>query len=205
MSNDIAYWIRTCDKCQRRKHPNPKRKAPLVPIVTGEPNERLQMDITGPWPTTITGYKYVLVITDMFSKYTEAFAMKDMKAETVADHLLKGWIKKKGPPAEIHTDQGTNFESSLIADFCKTYQIHKTRTSGYHPESDGQVERFNRSLKQMIYGIAERTDTWEEYLDHCTAAYNGTVHESTGFTPNFLWCGRERRFNMGMLLPNPDE
>ena len=205
MSNDIAYWIRTCDKCQRRKHPNPKRKAPLVPIVTGEPNERLQMDITGPWPTTITGYKYVLVITDMFSKYTEAFAMKDMKAETVADHLLKGWIKKKGPPAEIHTDQGTNFESSLIADICKTYQIHKTRTSGYHPESDGQVERFNRSLKQMIYGIAERTDTWEEYLDDCTAAYNGTVHESTGFTPNFLWCGRERRFNMGMLLPNPDE
>ena len=205
MASDVAFWIKTCDKCQRRKVRRPTAKAPLQILVSGEPNERLQMDICGPLIKTPRDNIYILVITDMCSKYTEAFPMKDQTAETVADCFVKGWIKKKGPPLELHTDQGANFQSQLMAEVCKLMRIKKTRTSAYHPQGDGQVERYNKTMMSLVSSIVEKHEDWDEVIDDVTAAYNGTVHESTGFTPNFLWYGREQRFCTGSIVDAPSE
>jgi hypothetical protein len=176
--------------------------------ITGEPNERVQMDICGPLVKTPRDNVYILVITDMFTKYTEAYAMPDQTAETVADRLVKGWIKKKGPPVELHTDQGANFQSKLIAQICETLNIKKTRTTAYHPQGDGQVERFNKSMIHAISKMmddSETKDRWDILLDDVVASYNATVHATTNYTPNYLWYGRELRFTIGNVIEKPED
>ena len=207
MAADVTFWCKTCVNCQRRQTRTRKNKAPIQIFITGEPNERLQMDICGPLIKTAKGNIYILVITDMFTKYTEAYAMPNQTAETVADNLVNGWIKKKGPPLELHTDQGANFQSKLISQVCDLLKIKKTRTSAYHPQGDGQVERFNRTMIDMIRKMVEDNskDTWDEYLDDVVAAYNGMKHASTGYSPNYLWFGRELRFALGSVVEQPTD
>ena len=86
-------------------------------------------------------------------------------------------------------------------EICKLYDIDKTRTSPYHPEGDGQVERFNRTLHKILYGLEQKHKEWDEILPYAFSAYNSTIHESTKFTPNFLWHGRELRITVGNLVP----
>ena len=95
--------------------------------VSGEPNERIAMDVCGPLIKTPDGNEYVLAITDYFTKFTEAFPMKDQKAETIATILVEKWIHKYGQPMELHTDQGKNFESNLLKEVLQIYEIDKTR------------------------------------------------------------------------------
>ena len=205
MVYDVRYWIQTCDICQRRKPLQPKAKAPLQIQTSGEPNERIAMDIIGPLIQTPSGNRYVLCITDYFSKYTQAIALPNQTAETVADRVTKHWLHVYGEPNEIHTDQGTNFESSLMKELCEVYQIEKTRTSPYHPQSDGQVERFNKTIMNLVFALNQETEKWDEILQLAVTAYNSTIHESTGFTPNLLWFGRELRFTIGRIVPDPTD
>jgi transposase InsO family protein len=205
MHSDVNEWIQCCVICQRRKSLNPKPKAKMIMRRTGEQNERVAMDICGPLIETKAGNIYVLVMTDHFAKYTECYAMPNQTAETVARTIVQNWFLKYGPPGELHTDQGANFGSKLIQELCKVYKIYKTRTSPYHPEGDGQCERFNRFMMNMVYSLVARAEEqWDEVLPHVTFAYNGTEHESTGYTPNLMWFGRELR-RPTLPLPNPEE
>ena len=201
MHKDVAFWIQTCDSCQRKKPPVPTPRAPMQIYLPGEPGQRVAMDICGALETTPSGNKYVLVISDHFSKYTEAYALKDQTAESVARVLVREWFVKKGPPEELHSDKGANFESNLIHEICKLYDIDKTRTSAYHPQGDGQVERFNKSLMSMVKALIEKEREWDETLPFAFSAYNATIHDTTKFTPNFLWHGRELRNTVGNLVP----
>lgn len=97
------------------------------------------MDIMGPLPETES--RFILVLTDYFTKWTEAYALKDHMAETVARTLMDEFICQFGVPYSIHTDQGGEFESNLFKEICNLLEIEKTITSPYHPQSDGQVER----------------------------------------------------------------
>ena len=90
-------------------------------------------------------------------------------------------------------------------EICKLYDIEKTRTSPYHPQGDGQVERFNRSLHKIINGLQDKSKEWDELLPLAISAYNSTIHETTKFTPNFLWHGRELRNTVGNLVPETPE
>ena len=205
MVYDIRFWIQSCDICQRRKQMQPTPRAPLQIQISGEPNERIAMDIMGPLITTPTGNRYVLCITDYFSKYTQAIAIPDQTAETIANQLVKHWLHVHGEPDQIHTDQGRNFESELMEQLCNVYNIEKTRTSPYHPQSDGQVERFNKTVMNLVFALNQETEKWDEILQLAVTAYNSTIHESTGFTPNLLWYGRELKFTIGRLVPDPVE
>ena len=201
MHKDVAFWIQTCDSCQRKKPPVPRPKAPMKIYLPGEPGQRIAMDICGALEETSSGNKYVLVISDHFSKYTEAYALKDQTAESVARVLVREWFVKKGPPEELHSDKGSNFESKLIEEICKLYDIDKTRTSPYHPQGDGQVERFNKTLMSIVKGLIAKHKEWDETLPFAFSAYNATIHDATKFTPNFLWHGRELRNTVGNLVP----
>jgi transposase InsO family protein len=204
MHDDVRFWIKTCDSCQRRKAPHPTPKAPMKIYLPGEPGQRIAMDVCGPLRETSAGNKYVLVISDYFSKYTEAYPMKDQTAETIANIVVKEWFVKKGPPEELHTDQGANFESNLMKEICRLYDIDKTRTTPYHPQGDGQVERFNRSLMQIVTNLVSKDRDWDESLGFAFSGYNATIHETTSFTPNMLWHGRELRNTVGNLVPTTD-
>ena len=204
MFEDVKWWIQTCEICQRRKRPRPGVKAPMQLYKQGFPNERISMDICGAFVESERGNKYMLVIGDHFTKYTQVFPMKDQTAETVANKLVFGWFQYFGEPLEIHTDRGSNFESTLIKEICKIYDIYKTKTTPYHPQADGMIERYNKTLADNVSKYAENKKDWDEIGMLMTCAYNATVHESTGCTPNFLKFGHEVNNAATKLVPDPE-
>jgi hypothetical protein len=161
------------------------------------------MDICGPLVETERGNLYILVVTDHFSKYTEAYPLQDQTAQTVAQIVVQNWFLKYGPPVELHTDQGSNFNSALMQAVCRFWRIFKTRTSPYHPQGDGQAERYNRYMMKTVgMLVQDRPEDWDLILPYVVYAYNGTLHESLqNFTPNFMWFGRELRSMIGELVP----
>ena len=94
--------------------------------------------------------RYILVISDLFTKYAVAVSLKDMTAKTVATTLVEDWSLKVRAPDILHTDQGANFNIEVVKDFCQVFMIDRTRTSPYHPKENGQVERFNRVIADTI-------------------------------------------------------
>ena len=112
--------------------------------------ERVAVDVLGPVPKTESGNKYILIAQDHFTKWVEAVALSNQQATTVAEVLVNQFFCRFGVPMELHSDQGGNFESAVFQEICKLLQITRTRTSPYHPESDGMVERFNRPLENGL-------------------------------------------------------
>ena len=107
------------------------------------PRECIAMDIMGPLPTTQRGNRYIVVIEDYLTKWVEAFPLCDIWASTVTSALVDGFICRYGVPHSIHTDQGSQFESKLFQEICRLLDMKKTRTTPYHPASDGLVEQMN--------------------------------------------------------------
>ena len=205
MLEDVMFWISTCQICQKRKPLVPKPSAPMQVYTTGAPYERISMDVCGPLVTTPRNNSYVLVISDHFTKYTRAFAMPDQQATTVARILIYEWFAIYGEPMQIHSDQGTNFESKLMHELCDTYGIEKTRTTPFHPQADGMVERFNKTVMNLVYAIVDkRVSEWDEAIPHAVSAYNASIHATTGFTPNRLTFGYEIRHSDAKIVPDPN-
>ena len=168
--------------------------------------ERIAMDILGPLPITPRGNKYILVVSDYFTKWTECYAIPNQEAVTVANKLVNEFISRFGVPRQLHTDQGTNFESGIMKEICRILDIDKTRTTPFHPQSDGQVERFNRTLLEMLRSkVCEDQTDWDEQLSSCLMAYRSSVHESTGETPNQLMLGRELEVPLDVITELPPD
>ena len=128
MSDDVKDWLRQCTTCIKRKSPN-NRHHPLGTIPTGHRWDRIAMDILDVCDPTPDGYRYILVIADYFSKWTEAFPIKNKCADTVADVLVKKIILRFGMPLVIHSDQGREFENGLMKSLCNLLGCVKTRTA----------------------------------------------------------------------------
>jgi len=106
-------------------------------------------------------------------------------ATTIAEKFVSEFVCRFGVPRQLHTDQGTNFESNVMAEVGKLLDIEKTRTTPLHPQSDGQVERYNRTLVEMLRGkLQDDQEHWDLQLPTCMMAYRSAIHESKGFTPN---------------------
>jgi hypothetical protein len=200
--NDVKMYCLSCQSCATRKAPTHHRKAPLQPIVAGYPLEIVAVDITGPFPETEKQNRYILVVGDYFSKWTEAYAIPNQEATTVAQKLVNEFFCRFSIPLQLHSDQGRQFESKLIQAICQILKIHKTRTTPYHPQSDGQVERFNRTMTDLL-AIASKDHPFEWEEPKICLAYNTSVHKSTGFTPFSLMFGREASLPVDiMYTPN---
>ena len=185
VSQDVKIYVSGCEICQKGKEPIPSKRAPMQVARSGYPMERIAVDIMGELPETERGNKYVLVVSDYFTKWTECYPMPNMEAVTVAKLLVEQLFTRFGVPEQIHSDQGRQFESNLFAEMCKLLQIDKTRTTPYHPQSDGMVERFNKNLCAMLRAyIDENHENWDKLLPYVTMAYRATCHESTGTSPN---------------------
>ena len=135
----------------------------------------------------------VLVITDHFTRYALAYPSKTQTAQATARILWDNFICHYGFPEKFISDQGRNFESDLIKDLCKIAGVKKVHTTPYHPQGNGQCERFNSTLCNMLGTLSEEEKSdWKSHLGCMTHAYNCTKHASTTYSPYYLMFGRHQ-------------
>ena len=201
MKEDVRNWIRKCDVCGARKRPPKSPRAPLKVYNVGLPMDRVAMDILAPFPQSSKGNKYILVVGDIFTRWIEAYPIPDQTSSVIAHTLVYEFFSRFGLPLTLHSDQGRYFESTLMADVCSLLEIKKTRSSPYHPASNGIIERFNQTLVNMISSyVDEKQEDWDVHLPLLTAAYRTCEHTATGYSPNALMLGRETHTPLTLLL-----
>ena len=163
---DVAEYCKTCVECQKATTTK-GTKAPMISLpIIGEPFHRIAMDIVGPLQRSTKGNKYILVLCDYATRFPEAIPLKSIAAEAVAEELVKVF-SSYGIPKEILTDQGTNFTSQLLQELYNLIGIKAIRTSPYHPQTDGLVERFNRTMKEMLRKTIEGEGReWDQLLPY---------------------------------------
>ena len=190
--SEVKAYVRTCEGCQlaAKQH---KSRAPLQPLpCVGEPFQKVAFDLVDPLPRTTSGYKYLLTAMCLFTKFPVAVPLKRVDNPTVLDAMMD-MFSVYGFPKELLTDQGSVFTSRLTHLMCKTFDIVKIRTSPYHPQSDGALERWHACLKGMIKRAGGKLSEWDRQLKYLLFAYRDTPHCVTGFSPFSLMYGRDVR------------
>ena len=140
-SKDVKAFCKNSDLCASRRGPARKIRASLSQYNVGAPMERLAIDLLGPLSQSKQGNKYILITADYF-KWVEAYPLVNPEAVTVAEVLIREFIRRFGVSLILHFDQRRNFESAVFSEMCKLLRVTKTRTTPIHPQSDGMVERF---------------------------------------------------------------
>ena len=181
MQEEATQYVMHCSRCLRRK--TPPQVAPLQPILVTQPLELVHMDYLSLEPSK-GNIENVLVITDHFTRYALAYPSKTQTAQATARILWDNFICHYGFPERFISDQGRNFESDLIKKLCKIAGVKKVHTTPYHPQGNGQCERFNSTLCNMLGTLSEEEKSdWKSHLGCMTHAYNCTKHASTTYSP----------------------
>ncbi|XP_061757255.1 uncharacterized protein LOC133553258 [Nerophis ophidion] len=189
----VRRWCASCPDCQL-VNPAATPRAPLRPLSLIEvPFERIGMDLVGPFHPNTRGYRFALVLVDYATRYPEAVPLRSISAKSVAQALFQV-ISRVGIPKEILTDQGTSFMSRTLKELYGLLGIKSIRTSVYHPQTDGLVERMNRTLKSIIRKfVHEDKPNWHKWLDPLLFAVREVPQASTGFSLFELLFGRKPR------------
>ena len=198
---DVRLQLTRCSPCARYFRGKPRRQGLLQNMVVGEIGEVLALDLTGPHPVSSKGHRYILTMIDHFSRFAEAFPVRNQEAGTVAKVLVEQWISRYGCPLQILTDQGPCFEAALFKDLCRMLGVSKLRTSPYKASTNGLLERFHRTLNSMIAKFVSATHKdWDVHLPFLMAAYRSSSHSSTGYTPNKLFLHRELSMPVDLVV-----
>jgi len=199
MATDVALWVSRCGRCLRSKSP-PIIATGLVNIESSYPMELLCIDYLS-LEVSKGGYENVLVITDHFTRYAQAFPTKNQTARTTAKVLFENFFVHYGFPEKLHSDRGQNFLSKVIQRLCKIAGAKRARTTPYHPQGNGQCERFNQTLIKMLRTLeSERKSDWKSAISALVHAYNVTKCEVTGYSPYHLMFGRTPRLAIDAVL-----
>ena len=202
MRRDIEEYCQNCHRCVVAKATQPKVRTFMGHLSASKPREIVAIDFTV-LDKASDGRENVLVVTDVFSKFTQAYPTPDQKASTVARVLTEKWFYAFGIPKRIHSDQGRNFEGDLLKRLCQLYGIEKSRTTPYHPQGNGQCERFNRTMHDLLRTLPpEKKRRWPQHLPQVLFAYNTTEHQSTGYSPYELMNGEKPLLPVDLLLGN---
>ena len=192
MTADIRRWVKHCPQCCLANPGPGLGKLPLSQEIFGVRFARIAIDIISGFVATPRGNTCMMVVSDYYSKYTQIYPLANHTAITCATALYEQWVLTWGAPLMLHSDQGPEFESRLWSEMCAKTYICKTHTNPYRPQSDGMVERFNRTLiKCLTTMVNDHRDDWDEHARYVAHAYNATEHASTGCTPNLLVLGEE--------------
>ncbi|GFV98673.1 retrovirus-related Pol polyprotein from transposon 412 [Trichonephila clavipes] len=203
---DVEQWCKSCDACSARKGPKIRSRGKLHRYNVGAPFERIAFDILGPLPRTASGNKYLLVVIDYFTKWPEVYPIPDQEAPTVAEAVVQHWILRYGVPLQLHSDQGRNFVSAVLKGVCELLGIDKTKTTPLHPQSDGMVERFNRTiLNNLSLMVSKNQQDWDQKVPLFLLAYRSAVHETTGYSPSQMLFGRDLRLPCDLLFGRPPD
>ncbi|CAJ0589222.1 unnamed protein product [Cylicocyclus nassatus] len=206
MYKTIRDYVTNCKICQDRKDPNAYRvNEPLHQFETPiRPWQRVHSDVIGPLPLTLEGNKFIIVFVDAFSKYIIAEPIPDQKADTSADVFINRCVARFGTPELLVTDQGSNYMSETFKEALKVLNIvHKTSTP-YHHESNGQVERANRTIQELIsMATKDHPDRWDNVIHMITYAYNTSKNSTTKYSPYTVihGCEPNNPFRAALQLP----
>jgi hypothetical protein len=192
MKMTIQQHIQTCLKCQRFNVERRKFSGLLHPIEPPKgPCQLIGIDYTGPFPVTLQGNKYVLAITDYFTKWVIAIPLPTQTAQETAAALYEHYICIYGVPYRILSDQGTHFNNQLITAFTQLLGCHHIKSTPYHPQTNGAIERFNSTFERQLAKLTDRQiNNWDIHLQSIVFAYNTGQHATTKFSPYELQFGR---------------
>ena len=195
LKRDVAKWCKECHTCQLGGKPNQNiPQAPLHPIPAfDEPFSHIIIDCVGPLPKTKSQNEYLLTIMCSSTRFPEAIPLRSIKTNTILRALIK-FFTLFGLPKSIQSDQGTNFMAHAFQQVMNQLGIKQYKSSAYHPESQGALERFHQTLKTMIkmYCI-ENSKDWDEGVHLLLFAVRESVQESLGFSPFELVFGHAVR------------
>ena len=187
---DVKNYVRTCVGCQKAGRKD-KARAPLQPLqCESEPFSKVAFDLVGPLPRSVNGYRYILTMMDLYTKFPAAIPLKRVDNVTVIDAMMEVF-SSFGLPKVLLTDQGSVFTSKLTKAMCKEFGITKIQTTPYHPQSDGALERWHACLKGMLKRSESDIKNWDRHLKYLLFAYRSTPHCITGFSPFTLMYGRD--------------
>jgi len=204
MYSDAIKYAENCPECTIVTGMGRHNKPPLHPIPVSRPFQIIGVDLME-LPKTRRGNKYVIVFQDYLTKWPLVYPLPDQRAVTIARVLVEEVIPFFGVPESLLSDRGTNLLSHLMQELCTMLGITKLNTTAYHPQCDGMVERFNRTLKSMLRKHASRFgNQWDNYLSMVLWAYRNTPHDSTGEKPSFLLFGTDLRSPTEAAYHNPN-
>ncbi|GFS63500.1 retrovirus-related Pol polyprotein from transposon 412 [Trichonephila clavipes] len=195
--------VMRCRECQRRKSVPQRPPGRLVPIPPAiAPFHRIGIDLSGRFPKSYHGNKWIIVCMDYSTRYAITKASPTAEVDEIAKFLLEKIVLRHGAPRVIITDRGAVFRSRLVSSLVDLCKIHHRFKTAYHPQINGLTERFNKTLANMLsmYVDAEQKN-WDEILPFVTFAYNTAKQETTGFTPFYLLHGREGETTLDTMLP----
>ena len=200
MKKACEKWVTACLSCQQVKDPR-KLRFPLQSIESSEFNEVVQIDHQKICMTD-NAYNQVLVMIDHFTKYAEAVPCITASAEETCDHLINTWIARHGCPMTFQSDNGTAFVGELTKELMRRSQVAQAHSTTYHPQTNGLVERQNRTLVSMLRVYCSRYMTdWDRYLPQVMGAYNSTQHSTTGVSPHMMLTGHEKSLPLTFFYP----
>ena len=186
--------------CASRKGTGRKRHPPLQSIPVGGPFEIVGVDVLQ-LPLSNQGHQYAVVFV---TKWPEVFAVADQKAETIARLLVEHVIARHGVPERLLSDRGPNSPSALVQEVCKLIGTTKVNTSGYHPQCDGLVEKFNSTLINMLAKSVDKYGRdWDAHLPYLLFVYRVAIQDSTQASPFYLLYGRELVLPTATALSQP--
>ena len=191
MQTDVNNVIKACETCQKRRTipKTPPTNLQPLPTLTA-PNQRIHADLFGPLKSSSSGKKFILVMTDAFTKYVEVIAIPNKEAETVAEAIFYNWICRYGIPAQLTTDQGKEFVASVCQNLWKQLDLLHITTSARHPQANSQAEVINKTIARYLASfVNETTLDWEQYLAPLMFSYNTAFHRSIKTSPFFLTYG----------------
>ena len=198
---DLKLFIRCCSKCEAFHRGSPPRQANLHPMLVGAPGERFSIDLTGPHPPS-NGFRYMFTAICCFSKFGICVPIRNKEASTVAKAIVDHIFLKWGLCHELLTDQGPEFEAELFKELLDVFGVQRLRTSGYRSQTNGSCKVWHRTLNSMFAKVInENQRNWAECAPHITLCYNATEHSSTGFSPFFLFTGRQPLLHVDLALP----
>ena len=187
----LTSYVNACVTCQTRALK--KQRPPLQEMEQPPyPFAKLSMDISGPYPTSLSGNRYILSVVDHYTGWPEAFAIPDTSAQSVAHILVDEVVPRFGCPCEVITDNGTENENQVTKEVFSKLNIHHVTTSFYHPQSNAKVERFHRTLHDVLSKLLKDDSTvWDLYLNQALAAIRFNHNDSSKFSPFFLMYNRD--------------
>ena len=200
MAKQITHYIRKKCRCIVNKKPNVPERAPLVSIEASRPFQMVAIDFCK-MDKANGGFEYVLVVSDHFTRFTQAYATKSKSSKAAAIKLFE-FILQYGYPERIHHDRGPEFNSDLFKELHRLSAMKMSNTTPYHPMGNGQIERLNRTFCNMLKSLKEsEKKSWNKHLSKFSFAYNSTVNKSTGFSPFYLMFGRYSVLPIDYIFP----
>jgi hypothetical protein len=197
MYESIRDYVKTCDQCQRRGKNRNREK--LHPIPVESPFYQVGIDIVGPLPTTPRRNTYIVVATDYMTKWPEAKALKKADAQSVAKFIYEEIICRHGCPKYFLTDRGTHFKNQLVDELIRQFNSKHLLSTPYHPQTNGLVERFNRTLCESLAKVTTEVTDWDLYIPSVLFAYRTAIQSTTKITPFYLVYGREAKLPIDNL------